>query len=210
MLTPLVARRTREAIYLTNRVVIEVHTASFRAVRGYTLIGAICDEVAYWRAEDSANPDVEIINALRPGMATVPGALLLCISSPYARRGALWDAYRAHHGQDGDPVLVWQADTRSMNPTVDPRVIEAAYEQDEAAAAAEYGAEFRRDVETFVSREAVAKRASSRTGSVFKRYDITSEQDLREAFQKVTAYVESLPTAPTVVPLTRVSEGARG
>jgi hypothetical protein len=68
----------------------------------------------------------------------------------------LWEAYRAHHGRDGDPVLVWQADTRSMNPTADPAVIEAAYEADEAVAAAEYGAEFRRDIETFVAREAVA------------------------------------------------------
>jgi hypothetical protein len=85
----------------------------------------------------------------------VPGALLLCISSPYARRGALWEAYRAHHGRDGDPVLVWQADTRSMNPLVASTVIEAAYEADEAAAAAEYGAEFRRDIETFVARETV-------------------------------------------------------
>src|SRR5262249_2679747 len=56
LLGALIERRTREAISLTNRVVIEVHTASFRAVRGYTLIGAICDEIAFWRAEDSANP----------------------------------------------------------------------------------------------------------------------------------------------------------
>ena len=34
-------------------------------------------------------------------------------------------------------------------------MIAEAYEQDEAAAAAEYGAEFRRDIESFVSREAV-------------------------------------------------------
>jgi len=88
-------------------------------------------------------------------MATIPDALLPCISTPYARRGALWDAYRRHYGQDGNPVLVWQAPTRAMNPTVAEHVIADAYEQDEAAAAAEYGAEFRRDVETFISREAV-------------------------------------------------------
>jgi integrase len=37
-----------------------------------------------------------------------------------------------------------------------------------------------------------------RTDSVFRRYDITSETDLREAVRKVTAYVESLPTASSV------------
>lgn len=155
MLAALVERRTRDAIYLRNRVVIEVHTASFRAVRGYTIAAVVADEVAFWRTDDSANPDTEILNALRPAMATVPGALLLAISSPYARRGAMWQAYKDHFGRDGDPVLVWQADTRTMNPSVDERVIADAYASDPASAAAEYGAQFRTDVETFVSREAL-------------------------------------------------------
>ena len=88
-------------------------------------------------------------------MATIPGAMLLCISSPYARRGALWEAHRRHFGKDGDSVLVWQADTLSMNPSVDKQIIKDAYQADEASAAAEYGAEFRRDIESFVSREAI-------------------------------------------------------
>jgi hypothetical protein len=155
MLRALVVRRTRETITLNNRIVIEVHTASFRAVRGYTVVAAICDEIAFWRSEESANPDTEILTALRPAMATVPGALLLCISSPYARRGALWQAYRDHFGREGDPVLVWQADTRTMNPSVEARVIADAYARDDAAAAAEYGAQFRRDIESYVSREAL-------------------------------------------------------
>jgi hypothetical protein len=80
---------------------------------------------------------------------------LLAISSPYARRGALWEAYRHHYGQDGNPVLVWQANTATMNPSVDPQVIKDAYAADEASARAEYGAEFRSDIESFVSRESV-------------------------------------------------------
>ena len=74
------------------------------------------DEIAIWESDEtSAEPDVEIIKAIRPGMATIPGAMLLCASSPHARRGALWEAHRKHFGQDGDPVLVWQAATRAMN-----------------------------------------------------------------------------------------------
>ena len=42
-----------------------------------------------------------------------------------------------------------------MNPAVDAQLIADAYAADEAAAAAEYGAEFRKDIESFVSREAV-------------------------------------------------------
>jgi phage terminase large subunit-like protein len=138
MLRQLVTNRTKETIELANRVTIEVHTANFRAVRGYSLIGVVCDEIAFWSTDEGgANPDTEILNGLRPGMATVAGAVLLAISSPYARRGALWEAYRRHFGQDGDPVLVWQADTRSMNPAVDPQLIADAYAADDVAAAAE-------------------------------------------------------------------------
>jgi hypothetical protein len=42
-----------------------------------------------------------------------------------------------------------------MNPSVPEGFIQAAYEDDPASAAAEYGAEFRSDIESFVSREAV-------------------------------------------------------
>jgi hypothetical protein len=143
-----------EEIELSNGIVIEIQTASFRSVRGYTVIAALCDELAFWRNDDSANPDEEIINALRPAMATIPGSMLLCASSPYARRGALWKVYRRHWGQPGR-VLVWQADTRTMNPTVPEEVIAEAYESDPASAAAEYGAEFRADLEDYVSGEVV-------------------------------------------------------
>jgi hypothetical protein len=155
LLRPLIQRHTAEALHLTTRVTIEVHTASFRAVRGYTVAAAICDEIAFWRSEESANPDTEILAALRPAMATVPSAMLLCLSSPYARRGALWEAYRAHYGQEGDAVLVWQAPSRVMNPQLDEAVVRAAYATDESAAAAEYGAEFRRDIEGFLTRETI-------------------------------------------------------
>lgn len=146
---------TQDSVRLTNGVDIEIHTASYRTTRGYTIVGAVCDEIAYWRSDDAANPDTEILAALRPGMATVPGSLLLCIGSPYARRGALWEAYRKHFGRDGAPVLVWQAPTSTMNPGVDGATIAEAYEADAAAARSEYGALFRTDLEDFVPREVV-------------------------------------------------------
>ena len=155
LLAPLVAAERAEGIDLTNGVTIEVHTASFRTVRGYTVVAAILDEVAFWRTDDAAEPDHEIVAALRPGMATVPGALLLGISSPYARRGVLWQAWREHYGRDGSDTLVWQAPSEAMNPTILARVVERAYAEDPTSAAAEWGAEFRTDVESFLTREAI-------------------------------------------------------
>lgn len=155
MLSRMIERETAESFDLTNAVTIEVHTASFRSTRGYTIVAALLDEIAFWRGEESTDPDTEIIAALRPGMATIPGAMLLCASSPYARRGALWEAHRKHFARDGDPVLVWQAATRTMNPTIAQSIIDAAMEDDPASASAEYLAEFRSDIESYIAREAV-------------------------------------------------------
>jgi hypothetical protein len=155
LLAQLIVRETTEAFDLDNAVTIEVHTASFRSTRGYAIIAALCDELAFWPSDNSAEPDYEVINALKPGMAQFPGALLLCASSPYARRGALWTAHRKHFGQPGDPVLIWQAATRRMNPAVPQSFIDAEIERDPANAAAEFGAQFRTDIEAFISREAI-------------------------------------------------------
>src|SRR5262245_29053388 len=155
MLAQMIERETTDSFDLNNATTIEVHIASFKTTRGYTIVAALCDEIAFWPHDDAAEPDYEVLNALRPGMATIPGAMLLCASSPYARRGALWDAYRKHYGKDGDPVLVWRAPTRTMNPSVSLQVIDAATERDPASAAAEWLAEFRSDIEGFVTREAV-------------------------------------------------------
>ena len=156
MLAGMVERETADTIDLNNGVTVEIATASFRTTRGYSLAAVLCDEVAFWQVdEEAASPDAEILAALRPGMSTIPGAVLLGASSPYARRGVLWDAFKRWHGQDNARALVGQAPTRTMNPTVPQAVIDEAVEQDPARAAAEYGAQFRTDVETFVNADVV-------------------------------------------------------
>jgi hypothetical protein len=155
-LAALIERELDEAIELSNGISIEIHTSSFRAVRGYTVVGAICDEVAFWQADDAANPDAEVLNAIRPAMATIENGLLVCISSPYARRGEVWRAYERHFAKNDAPVLVVQADSRTMNPELPETVVDRAYEDDPARASAEYGAQFRTDIEAFLSRDAIS------------------------------------------------------
>ena len=72
----------------------------------------------------------------RPGLASIPGAMLLMASSPYAKRGELYNAYRRHFGKDDGRVLVWKASTQEMNPSIDKAVIEEAYESDPESARA--------------------------------------------------------------------------
>jgi len=134
---------------LSNGVVIEVHPARFRSLRGYTTIGCVLDEIGFWFTEDAVNPDHEVVAALKPSMATIPGGMLVGLSSPYRRAGTLFDSYRQHFGKDGE-VLVVQSDSLTMNPTLSQKIIDRAYQQDSAAARSEYGGLFRDDLAAFV------------------------------------------------------------
>ena len=155
VLSQLVETRTSRELRLTNHISIEVRASDFRRLRGPTYVCCIGDEAAFWMAENSSNPDVEILNSVRPGLASTSGPLFL-ISSPYARRGELWRTYDRHFGPTGDPlILVAQAASRVMNPSLSQSVVARAYERDAASAAAEFGALFRSDIENFVVLEVV-------------------------------------------------------
>jgi phage terminase large subunit-like protein len=91
LLSQAVERETASGFDLENNITLEIFSASFRSTRGYAIAGALLDELAWMPTDDAAEPDREILAALRPGMAQFPEAMLLCASSPYARRGALWD-----------------------------------------------------------------------------------------------------------------------
>jgi hypothetical protein len=120
-------------------------------------VGIIADEASVWYSEEtgSANADTAILNSVRPTLATTGGPLIV-ISSPYARRGEVYRAYREHYGPQGDPcILVAHGTSRDFNPSLPQSVIDRALQRDPAAASAEYLAQFRSDLESFVSREAV-------------------------------------------------------
>jgi hypothetical protein len=156
ILKQLIENRTADTLELTNGCSIEVRAASFRRLRGPSYIACIADECAFWYSDEfSANTDGEILGAIRPGLATTGGPLILA-SSPYAKRGQLWETHRKHYGPEGDPlILVARGTSRDFNPSLPQSVVDRALERDHAAASAEYLAEFRSDVESFVSFEIV-------------------------------------------------------
>ena len=155
VLAQLVASRTADMLSLSNGIDLEVRSSSFRRLRGLTAVAVLADEAAFWMAEGSSNPDTEILNAIRPALATTDG-MLAVISSPYGRRGEVWETHRRHYGPQGDAsILVCQGASRDFNPSLPPAVIERALARDPAAARAEYLGQFRDDLEAYVSREAV-------------------------------------------------------
>jgi hypothetical protein len=136
---------TRSEITLRNGIVIAVHSNSFRTIRGRTLIACIFDEIAYWRDEASAMPDVETYRAILPSLATTNG-MLIGISTPYRKLGLLHQKYKDFFGVDDDEVLVVQGSTKQFNPSLSDRVIETQRAADPTAGASEWDAVFRNDI----------------------------------------------------------------
>jgi hypothetical protein len=114
------------------------------------------NELAFWYTDDAyQNPDVEVLAAARPGLLTTRGPVIMA-SSPYARRGVLWDTYNKHYGPNGAPlVLVARGTTAAFNPTIPQEEIDREIERDPVRNRAEYLAEFRTDIESYISLDVV-------------------------------------------------------
>ena len=156
ILKQLIASRTADALELINGITLEVRPASFRKLRGPTYIAVIADELAFWYVDAAyANPDVEILNAVEPGLATTGGPLILASSPTHAaaRCGMYSDATTAQVAIRSFSWLTVRR--RTLNPSLPQRVVDRALEKDRARATAEYLAEFRTDVEGFVALEIV-------------------------------------------------------
>ena len=110
---------TSTEIRLAGDVVIAVHPANYRSVRGRTLLAVIADEIAYWRSDDdqSANPD----------------------------------RYGQSFGVDDPDVLVIQAPSLALNPTLSQATIDRAHADDAESASSEWDAQFRTDLSAFLS-----------------------------------------------------------
>src|SRR5207244_1248716 len=79
-----------------------------------------------------------------------------------------------HFGKPDPRIFVWQAETLDMNPLADRDEIATAYRDDPVAAAAEYGGQFRSDLEAYVPQEivdaAMAGQPAERAPSAGRNY----------------------------------------
>jgi hypothetical protein len=152
ILQQLVKRESADTVELSNNITIECRPANYRKLRGASYIGAIADELCFWYSDDSySNPDSEVLAAIKPGLLTTRGPLILA-SSAYAQAGVLYHTWRKHYGQDGD-TLVAYGTPRDFNPTLPQGEIDAELRKDPARNQAEYLSIWRSDVSGFISAE---------------------------------------------------------
>ena len=121
-----VASRTANSLALQRGIDLETQPANWRFSRGGTSICVTLDESAFLYSSDEAvNSDTELMIALRPSLATTGGPMLLS-SSPNTMEGIVYKIWKRHFGAQGHPrVLVAQADSKTLNPTLRQAVIVA-------------------------------------------------------------------------------------
>ena len=137
---------------MSNRVDIEVHTNSFRGVRGRSLLLAIFDEVAFWGWE-LLKPRFCRRRRHQAGTRPRPGSRLILISSAHKRSGLLYERWKEWYGRNDDVTLVVRGSTTQFNATFDAKIIEQQLAEDRALFGAEYLSEWRDDLATLTSRQ---------------------------------------------------------
>jgi len=149
----MVERELVGQIELKNQINICVKTCDYRSGRGFSTACVILDELAFYRTETSANPAEELLISLLPRL--LPNGLLIGISTPYGKFGLLYEIYKQHYGVEESDILVWKAPTMTMNPTYQQSLIDRLLKRDKVKMRAEFSAEFREDVETYLTESEV-------------------------------------------------------
>lgn len=157
LLRSLIEHQTAHTLTLKRSVALEVQAASAAHSRGMTAVGIILDESCFLPSGDAHNSGEDLVTALRPSLSTTGGPLLLT-SSPAGAEGLVYQLYKRHYGKDGDArCIVAKGSSRELNPSLKASIIDRAYADDAVAAAAEYGAEFREPVSSYLTRELVER-----------------------------------------------------
>ena len=153
----IVASNTEE-IRLRNNVTIASHPASFRSIRGRTLLGCVLDEIAMFRVEaTSSNPDLEVYRAVDHGLMAPEGkgadhGMIVAISTPWGEDGLLYDKYEQSYGKADAEVLYVRGGTRTFNPTQSQKRIDRKLQLDPEGARGELLAEFRSGLAAYIDR----------------------------------------------------------
>jgi len=150
----LVTGRTQDTLSLANGLRLGCYPCRPSSLRGLRARVVLLDELAYYRSSEGYATDTEMLRAARPCLATTGGKLVI-LSSPYGQSGCLWDLHRKHHGRDDSPVLVWQADAPTMNPTLPADYLARMREDDPEAYRSEVLGEFRAGLSTLLDPEAI-------------------------------------------------------
>ena len=139
-----------------QRVVVEClpATKGGAAIRGRYYVGAALDEFAFFRSEEYAINDAEILQAVSPRI--LPGGQVMICSTAWARLGQMYELFKENWGSPKSCVAA-RAPTVLLNPSKRAE-IEVERKRNPVNAAREFDCEFMDSGEvTFFSHDAIER-----------------------------------------------------
>lgn len=152
-----VKERSQDAFQLRSGTRLEILASDFRSLRGYSQLAVVVDEIAFMGLEDSSKirTDTQLVQSLQPALATT-GGKLIAISSPYAKSGWAYQTYQKYYGNNSSrDILVWNASSKYMNPTLPQKFLDRMKAEDLASFNSEFLGNFRDDVCNFIPLEVI-------------------------------------------------------
>lgn len=156
MLEKEIIQEDRDGFTLSNNIRIQILTGDFKAVRGFTQIAVIVDEICFFglSEESKVRNDTELIAAIRPALLTTKGKLI-AISTKYCKRGWGFRRWKKYFKNEDGKTLIWEGESRLMNPTLSQEDIDQAVAEDPASGRAEYLNEWRENIGAYLPREVI-------------------------------------------------------
>jgi len=109
-----VVDRNQHRLALSNGNVLEIGTSDDGSLRGVSSIAAVFDEAAYIPNLDA------LLAAARPSLATMPGSMLLIVTTPAGAAGTAYELDKRFFGVNDPDTLVVHARVEQFHPALVP------------------------------------------------------------------------------------------
>jgi hypothetical protein len=156
-LAPLLVGDTTDELALTNGVVLRAIPCSARSGRGLPISCLILDEAAHMLTTEEGNQaGGRVYASMAPSVAQFgERGRIVVLSTPYAKQGLFWDLYRQAKSGEHPDMLLFEAPTWEVNPTIPQSWLDRQREKDQDLYKIEYGAQFTEGIASYLSAAAV-------------------------------------------------------
>lgn len=112
----MITDETNESLTFSTGVVVRVFPPDPRVIQGFTAPLIWLDECSGFRNEQAYSNLQDVLDAVRPSIATIEDSKVLLTTLPGPKAGMLYEKWGSRF--DDPSVLVWKASSLEMNPTL--------------------------------------------------------------------------------------------
>src|SRR5207244_1314368 len=115
-IAPMLVNDTTDSLTFSTGVIVTALPPRVSLIQGWTSPMIWCDEASGFTQDDASASNLsDVLDALRPSIATIPDAKILVTSLPGPKAGTLWEKWESRFDEG---ALVFRAASAVMNPSL--------------------------------------------------------------------------------------------